>query len=200
MKQLRNIAALVLCMSGLLLTASAHADIFRCSNAEGKTLYTSFPCPDGMRTINAMPAPQSCGTDDCNQRRERELADARERARMEREQLAALTAERHRRGIEDQRLAEMRYEAELRNEAASQAAEEAPYPVYAVGGYALRCSGPRCLNNAGHRGGHVTGHGPRHDSPRIRAVGANPQNHPAVTNVNRPASSAAPLRHAAINR
>lgn len=199
MKQLRNIAAVVFCMSGLLLSASAHADIFRCSNAEGKTLYTSFPCPAGTRTISAMPTSQACGTDECNQRRERELADARERARMEREELSALTSERHRREIEDQRLDEMRYEAELRNQVASQAAEEAPYPVYAVGGYASRC-GRRCLNNTGHHRGPMTGHGPRHDSPRVKSVGGIRQDHAAATTRSLASNTAAPLRRAAINR
>jgi hypothetical protein len=47
----KNFVTLVLALSGLLAAGSANADIFRCSDAAGKTLYTNFPA----RAVHARP-------------------------------------------------------------------------------------------------------------------------------------------------
>ena len=159
MMRLQNVLTFLLAFSGLLIAGAAHADIFRCSDAEGKTLYTNSPCPDRMRTVNTLPAAQACTTEECDQRRERELIDARGRARAEKEELAALSSERRQRDIEDQRWDEARYEAALAYAGGVQGANEVVYPVYAIGGYSIRC-GSHCLNTVGHRRARISAHGP----------------------------------------
>ena len=155
----RLIAFFLLAAAGSLSYSTANADIIRCSGANGNTLYTDSSCPAGMHAVGVTSLPQACATDDCEYRREREAAEARERVRAEKEQLAAVTAERHKREIEDRWLDEARYEAELRSAEAAQAATaEAAYPAYPVIGIPVRC-GKHCLPNP-HR--HV-GNDNRHD-------------------------------------
>ncbi len=132
--------------SGLLLASTAHADILRCADATGKTLFTDSACPTGMHVLATTPTPQACATEECDRRRERELSEARDRAKAEKQELAAMTAQRHQREIEDRRLDEARYEAELRSaEATRPAVEDVAYPVYPIVGFPARC-GSHCLN------------------------------------------------------
>ena len=171
----RLIEFFLLAAAGLLSYTTANADIIRCSGANGNTLYTDSSCPAGMHAVGVTSLPQTCATDDCERRREREGAEARERVRAEKEQLAAVTAERHKREIEDRWLDEARYEAELRSaDAAQVATAEAVYPVYPVIGIPGRC-GRHCLPNPQHR---RVGNDNRHDHMKsggnhgaIRAAG-----------------------------
>ena len=136
----------LLAAAGPLSHATANAEVMRCSDASGHTLYTDSTCPAGMRATSVPTLPQSCTTQDCDRRREREFNEAHERLRAEKQELAAYTLERHKREIEDRRLDEARYEAELRNAQTSQLSlDETFYSAYPIAGYPLRC-GARCLS------------------------------------------------------
>jgi hypothetical protein len=139
--RVRLIALLLLTTASLLSQAPANADIIRCNDANGKTLYTDSACPVGMRAVSVTSFPQSCTTEDCERRRESDLKEALERVRAEKEQLAAYSAERNKREIEDRWLDEARYEAELRDGKARQAAsnDEGLYPVYPLTGFRRCC-------------------------------------------------------------
>jgi hypothetical protein len=131
---MRLVALLLLATISVLSEAKANGDIVRCGDANGNTLFTDTGCPTGMRVVGTTSLAQSCNTEDCQRRRERDLREARERVWAEKEELAAQTAARYEQEIEDRRLDEARYEAELRDGKAGQVASgaEAPYPVYPV--------------------------------------------------------------------
>jgi hypothetical protein len=149
--RVRLIALFLLAAASLLSQATANADIIRCNDANGNTLYTDSACPAGMRVVGSPSFPQSCTTEDCERRRERDLKETHERVRAEREQLAAYTAERHKREIEDRWLDEARYEAELRSGRAGQASsDEVLYPAYPLVGIPWRC-GTHCIAFPQHR-------------------------------------------------
>lgn len=143
----RLISFFLLAAAGLLSHSTADAGIIRCHDANGSTLYTDSACPAGMRTIGAAPLPQICSTGDCERRRERDIEEAHERLRAEKEQLAAYTADRHKREFEDRWLDEARYEAELRSAQASTA--ETIYPAYPLIVVAARCRS-HCLASSRH--------------------------------------------------
>ena len=151
-------SALVLFAATSLLATAADAGVLRCSDATGKTLYTDTKCPENMRVVGETPVPQACTTDECDRRREREVAESKERARAEKEELAGLTAERHKQEIEDRRIDEARYEASLRSAAVTTpvANEELVYPAYPIVGYPLRC-GRHCLSQRPHRHDPIAG-------------------------------------------
>jgi hypothetical protein len=175
----RLIALFLLAAAGLLSHATANADILRCNDANGNTLYTDSTCPAGMRAGSVPSFPQSCTTEDCERRRENDLKEAYERVRAEKEQLAAYTAERHKRETEDRRLDEARYEAELRGTQAAQVShDEAVYPGYPIVGIPSRC-GKRCFSIPQHR---RIGNVDRHDHMKgrgghraLRAFGNEPR-------------------------
>jgi Domain of unknown function (DUF4124) len=185
--RVRIIALFLLAAASLLSQATANADILRCNDANGNTLYTDSACPAGMRVVGSTSLPQSCTTEDCERSRERDLKEAYQRIRTEKEQLAAYAAERHKREIEDRWLDEVRYEAELRSGEAGQASsDQVLYPVYPLVGIPLRC-GRHCLPFPQHRRFPVSGigdvdHGHHHmNSPGDRLdVGAasNEPRHP----------------------
>ena len=147
----RFIALLLLTTASLLSQAQANADIIRCGDANGNTLFTDTGCPTGMRNVGATSFAQSCSTEDCARRRERDLKEAQERVRAEKEELAAYTAERHKQEIEERWLDEARHEAELRDGKAKQAAsnDEGIYPAYPLIGF--RSCGLHCLAFPHHR-------------------------------------------------
>jgi hypothetical protein len=147
----RLIALFLLAAAGLS-HATANADILRCNDANGNTLYTDSTCPAGMRTGSVTSIPQSCTTEDCERRRENDLKETYERVRAEKEQLAAYTAERHKRETEDRRLDAVRHEAELHSmEVVAQASPyEAVYPAYPIVGIPARC-GKHCFSIPQHR-------------------------------------------------
>ena len=149
--RVRLITLFLLAAASLLSQATANADIIRCNDANGSALYTDSACPAGTRVVGSMSFPQSCTTEDCERRRERDLKDAHERVRTEREQLAAYTAERHKREIEDRWRDEARYQAELRSVEARQApSDEGFYPAYWFVGTPWRC-GADCFAFPRHR-------------------------------------------------
>ena len=180
--RVRLITLFLLATTCLLSQVIANADIIRCSDANGKALYTDSACPAGTRVVRSMSFPQSCATEDCERRRERDLKDAHERVRTEKEQLAAYTAERHKREIEDGWRDEARYEAELRSvEPRHAPSDEGFYPAYWFVGTPWRC-GAHCFASPRHRNVALSriGHGHRHmrnpDEPRDpRAAGNDPR-------------------------
>ena len=98
---MRPVLVVLLAAIGLVAHHAANADVFRCKSPAGKVLYTDAPCPDGMQTTDVTSAVQVCGSADCLVRRERQYRDAEARRRAEREELAALMEERHRRAREE---------------------------------------------------------------------------------------------------
>jgi len=150
----RLIALSLLAAAGILPSAAANAEVFRCSDADGKTLYTDSACPAGMHAAVVGSIAQACVSEDCERRRESELAQANERVRVEKEQLAFYTADRRKREIEDRWVDEARYEAELRSmQSAPASPVEAVYPIYPaypVAGISSKC-GRHCLKSPGRR-------------------------------------------------
>ena len=166
----RLIATFLLAAAGLLSHAAANATVIRCSDASGNTLYTDSACPAGMRAVGVASIPQSCTTQECEQRRERELKEAYERVRAEKEQLAAYTAERHQRDLEYRWLDEARYEAQMRGTEGSHASADEPiYPGYPIVSVPLRC-GMHCSSF------------PHHGHPPVHGIGDTDRGHHGIKN------------------
>jgi Domain of unknown function (DUF4124) len=116
----------------------AQADIYRCVEAAGNTLYGDAPCPHGaMRSSNITAAVGACSTVECIAQREQAAGDARERLRADQEQLAVLADKRRRDEIdaarERARLDELLWRQSLEARLAgvtNDAAYGAPYPIY----------------------------------------------------------------------
>lgn len=139
-----QLIVLLLLAAASLLSQTANADVLRCNDTNGNTLYTDSACPPGTRVVGSPSILQSCASEDCERRRERALSDARERLRTEKEQAAAYAAERHQREIDYRWLDQARYEAQLRSVEANQASyDEGYYPAYSYGTPG-RC-GARCF-------------------------------------------------------
>jgi len=104
----------------MLAPAIAHADIFRCVDARGKTLFTDAPCPKGTRTSDVtVSAP-------IDHSREQQAELARQAA-------AAQLAQRRRADDLERENAELRgalesAQAEVQAAAAPQALPEPVYP------------------------------------------------------------------------
>jgi hypothetical protein len=148
----RLLTALLFAACGLLAYSAAHADIFRCVDRTGRSLFTDRPCPPGSRTVDVTTAAKICGSDDCLQRAERATAQAQERRRLELEQLAALSAEQERR---------MRAEQEVQRLAAELSARDAavPDPVaaaepYIAPGYVIYLPPGTCVGSGCYRPPH----------------------------------------------
>jgi hypothetical protein len=163
----RLVATFLLAVAGLLSNAAANAAVIRCSDASGNTLYTDSACPAGMRAVGAAAIKPSCTTQECEQRRERELMEAFERVRAEKELLAAYVAERSKRDLEYRWLEEARYEAQMRDtEVPNASAYEPIYPGYPIVGVRHRPVHGIGDTDRGHHG--IKNHGNR-DS--VRALG-----------------------------
>jgi hypothetical protein len=137
--------ALLIAASALLASSGAHADMFRCVDGAGRSLYTDRPCPGGSRAEEVITAAKVCGSADCLERRERKREEAQqERARVEREQMEALRAEQERRLRAEAEAQWLEAALRARQVAAApvQPAIEPDYLVYVSG---LLCTGPRCF-------------------------------------------------------
>jgi len=164
----RLIALSLLVSAGALSHAAANAEVLRCGDGSRKTLYTDSACPAGMHAIGVPALPQSCSSEECQHRRDREFEAAHERARAEKEQLAAYTIERHRQEIEDRWIDVARYEAQLRSmQSVPVSSDEVFYPTYPLAGYPSRC-GKRCLTPRHHRVGQPTHHPAHRAAPEPR--------------------------------
>jgi hypothetical protein len=133
---------------------AVHADVYRCIQPDGKTLYSDSPCPrEAVQKSNISAAIGLCSTAECESRRQQAVEDARQRLRAEKEELAELTAKRHLAELETERarLDELRYRQAVETRlaaAADDAANAAAYPPYysvfpmSAG---VRPCGSRCL-------------------------------------------------------
>jgi hypothetical protein len=139
----RLFATFLLAGACLLASFSAIAGVTRCTDTNGTTLYTDSTCPAGMRTSYIASFPPACSSEDCERRRERDLEEANVRVRAEKEQLAAYTAERRKRELEDRWMDDARYQRDLREAAGPPSSEEPVYADYSIAGIPLRC-GMRC--------------------------------------------------------
>lgn len=133
---------------------TARADIYRCTTADGKTLYADAPCPRGaVHGANITSAVGACTDDACTLKREQAAAQAWARLRAEQDHLAQLSDRRRRDDIENERA---RLDAQLSRQSVdarlaaatsepSYGVGYAPYfPVYSV--YpAIRPCGWRCV-------------------------------------------------------
>ena len=139
-----TLAALLVAASALLASSSAYADVFRCVDGAGRSVYIDRPCPSGSRAEDVITAAKVCGSADCLERGERKREEAQqERARVEREQMAALRAEQERR-LRAQEEAQRR-EAERRAREAAAPVQPVIEPEYLVYVSGLLCTGPRCF-------------------------------------------------------
>ena len=139
----RTIVGLLLAAAGLLAHPGAYADIFRCVDKGGNSLFTDRPCPSGTRATDITTAVQVCGSADCLERLERDYQAAEERRRAEREQLEFLKEESRRRAEEEASLEALRAREAVVPEPV---APVEPYdPGYVVGVPLWTCVGPRCF-------------------------------------------------------
>src|ERR1700674_1731396 len=133
---------------------AVHADVYRCIQPDGKTLYSDSPCPrEAVQKSNISAAIGLCSTAECESRRQQTVEDARQRLRAEKEELAELTAKRRLAELEAERarLDELRYRqsvetrlAAAADDAANAAAYSPYYPVFPISGGVRPC-GSRCL-------------------------------------------------------
>jgi hypothetical protein len=119
------------------LPIAAQADVYRCVGADGRTLYSSSPCPrEAVHKSNITASIGACKTAECEARRQQQADDARQRLRAEKDELADLTEKRRLEDAQMQReraaLDESRWReaVEARLAAAQEAAGAAAYPPY----------------------------------------------------------------------
>jgi hypothetical protein len=76
---------------------TARADIYRCTTADGRTLYADAPCPRGaVHGANITSAVGACTDEACALQREEAASQARARLRVEQDQLAQFADRRRR--------------------------------------------------------------------------------------------------------
>lgn len=136
------------------LPLAAHADVYRCIQPDGKTLYSDSPCPrDAVQKSNISAAIGLCSTAECEAKRQQTVEEARARLRAEKEELAEFTARRHLAEVETERarLDELRLRQSMENslaaaanDAANAAAYTPYYPVFPISDGVRRC-GSHCL-------------------------------------------------------
>jgi len=110
----------------------ARADIYRCTTADGRTLYADAPCPRGaVHGANITSAVGACADDACALKREQAASQAWARLRSEQDQLAQLSDRRRRDEVENERA---RLEAQLwRQSMDARLAAATSEPSYGVG-------------------------------------------------------------------
>lgn len=78
-----------------VLAGAAHADIYRCVDASGKTSYSDAPCAkDARETQNITESVGACTTRECEEERRAQTQEARERLRAEKQELEKMSAQR----------------------------------------------------------------------------------------------------------
>jgi hypothetical protein len=129
------------------LSTTAHADVFRCVGADGKTLYSDSPCPQSaVQKSNITDAVGACNTAQCESKHQQTVNDALERLRAEKTELADMTQkrlERERVSLEEQRLAIESQMAASADQAAMAAGNSVYYPAYPTAA-GWPCRGSRC--------------------------------------------------------
>jgi hypothetical protein len=146
----RDVRFSILTLAALAaLSTAAHADVFRCVGADGKTLYSDAPCPENaVQKSNITDAVGACNTAECASKHQQTVNDALERLRAEKTELADMTQkrlERERVSFEEQRWrqaieSQMAASAE---QAALAAGNPVYYPAYPTAA-GWPCRGSRC--------------------------------------------------------
>ena len=119
-----------------LLSPAAQADIYRCVDAQGKTLYSDSPCArDSKSTSNITENVGVCASAQCEEVRRQQLEDARQRARSDKEELADMMNRRRQADADYERArqAELSYRRAIEERLAAmadQAAQSANNPYY----------------------------------------------------------------------
>src|SRR5215475_3027320 len=110
----------------------AGADIYRCTTADGKTLYADAPCPRGaLQGANITSDVGACTDDACTLKRQQAASEAWARLRVEQDQLAQLADRRRRDDIESERA---RLDAQLQRQSIdARLTAAASEPSYGVG-------------------------------------------------------------------
>src|SRR5215468_9051085 len=110
----------------------ARADIYRCTTADGKTLYADAPCPRGaLHGVNITSNVGACTDDACALKREQAASEARARLRVEQDELTQLADRRRRDEVENERA---RLEAQLQRQSLdARLAATTSEPGYGVG-------------------------------------------------------------------
>jgi len=114
----RGIHSIVLLLLSLCVSCSAAADVYKCTDPEGKTLYSDALCPaEAKEAQNITSLVEECSTPECLAQREQNLADARARLLADQQMLAELDERRSRAELEEQRqqaqLEELRWRAAM---------------------------------------------------------------------------------------
>jgi hypothetical protein len=139
------------------LASMAHADIYRCVDGDGNTLYSDTPCSRNAKsTSNITEGVGACTTAQCEEQRRQQADEARQRVRAEKEELNALVNKRRETDADYQRerarLDELRYRQALEDRLATMADQAAQgmnnpysdYPGYPVYPIVTRPCGRHC--------------------------------------------------------
>ena len=176
----RTLVGLLLTAAGFLVQSTARADVYRCVDAVGTTMFTDMPCPRGMRTTDMIPSAknganaepavdrgdtermQAAIRDEERRRIEQDLAAREEALRRAEQELAMREQESQRRAEEDARVAALSSREDVVPVAPYY---EAPvwYPMVIVP--SRPCMGPRCFpHHPPHKpdGSHHDSHGDHH--------------------------------------
>jgi len=125
------------------LSSIAQADIYRCVDADGTTLYSDTPCArDAKAKANITEEVGACTTPQCEEQRRQQAEEARQRVRAEKDELNEAVAKRRQAGVDYERerilIEEQRSRKALEDrlaDLADQAAQGTSTPYYDYPGY-----------------------------------------------------------------
>ena len=139
---LRHSAAYLLVAGLSLVHGVAHADIFRCVDQDGKTLFSDSPCPQGMRTTDVTSDPPVCAKEECAQREGLRREDAERQRELEDRFAASRRIESLEREIENLRSAQS---TPAQSAPIEEVVEQPIYPTYIIPLVRGGCNGRACL-------------------------------------------------------
>jgi len=125
------------------LSSLAQADIYRCVDADGTTLYSDMPCARNAKAkANITEEVGACTTPQCEEQRRQQAEEARQRVRAEKDELNDAVAKRRQAGVDYERerilIEEQRSRKALEDRLAAmadQAAQGTSTPYYDYPGY-----------------------------------------------------------------
>ena len=140
---LTDIARFALFASLLATSSMAWADIYRCVDADGATLYSDTPCARNARVkSNITEEVGACTTPQCEEQHRQQAEEARQRVRAEKDELNEAVAKRRQAGVDYERerilIEEQRSRKALEDRLAAmadQAAQGTSTPYYDYPGY-----------------------------------------------------------------
>jgi Domain of unknown function (DUF4124) len=90
-----SLARIAILVGLVALASAARADIYRCVDADGNTLYSDTPCARSAKsTANITESVGACTTAECEEQRRQQSDEARQRLRAEKEELNDAAARR----------------------------------------------------------------------------------------------------------